>query len=258
MVESGRRRDGLSGKKSSGRRLFIHAGTHKTGSTSIQSMLLNETCFLEENGTKVIYDHPGHGSGRTNCSSIAHAFIRPELFTPSRINGGQAKSFGSNEVIDYFLGQVTAKEYATYIISAEAFCYLRTRTERKLLEKNLKKLKCEVVPIIYFRNVMAWRKSWEGQMSIMPRTIKFWQLNSEKFTLLDDWYFDKEAIASLWRSISPSLITIDYDDELAKNGSIIPSFLDSVGLPQLGNSERYFANKSLSGAAIRNLNRRVR
>lgn len=258
MVESNRQRDDLSGKKSSGRRLFIHAGTHKTGSSSIQLMLLHATRFLAENGTKVIHDHPGHRMERTNCSSIAHAFVRSELFTPSRISGGQPASFGSGEVIDYFLGQVTEKEYGTYIISAEAFCYLRTRTERKLLAKILKKLRYEIVPVIYFRNVPAWRKSWEGQLLKMPWTRRFWELQSEKFTLLDDWYFDKEAIADFWRSISPSLITIDYDDELAKNSSVIPSFLDSVGLPQFVDSERYFMNKSVSGAAIRNLKRRVR
>jgi hypothetical protein len=252
MARNNRFHDSASAGKLSGKRLYIHLGTHKTGSSSIQLMLREASDHLAEKGTKVIHDHPGHRVERTNCSSIAHAFIRSELFTPSRINGGQPADFGSNEVIDYFIGEITESDCESFIISAEAFCYLRTRAERKLLERNLRKLNCTVIPLVYFRSLPAWQKSWKAQLTKMPKTHEFMKLNSQKFTLLDDWYFDRDTIADFWRSISPHLVVVDYDRRVAEDRSVIPSFLDIVGLPRLENNDRYFRNKSVSLLSLAN------
>ena len=76
----------------------------------------------------------------------------------------------------------------------------------------------------------------------MPPTRLFRQRHPDRFTILDDWYFDKDAIAAFWRAISPLSIFLDYDKEVAECGSVIPSFLRTVGLPASLNSVRYFVN----------------
>ena len=222
------------------RRLFIHAGTHKTGSTSIQLLLRETAKVASDAGAKVIYDY--HGGTRTNAATIAHTFIRSELWTATRIIGEQPPSFGSEDVIDYLTQQINGGTHERYLLSAEAFCYMRTRNERKYLSRRLDRLKCEVVPIVYLRDTAAWKASWESQLQKMGRTHVFRIRHPDKFKLLDDWYFDKDSLVEFWRAISPLAIFLDYDQEVAERGSVIPSFLNAVGLPQSLNSDRYFLN----------------
>ena len=192
---------------------------------------------------KVIVDHPSHAAEPTNCSSIAHAFVRPDLITPSRLSGRQIVDFGSYGVIDHFVEQVLTDKHRSFVLSAEAFCYLRNRDERKSLNRVLDRLKCEVVPIVYFRNEADWRRSWESQLTKMTHTRVFQERHPGRLTILGDWYFDRRAVAEFWRSISPHTLFLDYDMEVAEHGSVVPSFLNAVGLPQSLNSDRYFLNR---------------
>jgi hypothetical protein len=193
-------------------------------------------------GTQVIVDHPSAGRDQpTNCRSIANAFVRQELWTTQRIRQNEGiTQFGDQGVIEYFVKQFSSRE-ARIIVSAEAFCYLRTRAERKHLQRILNRLNCEVIPLVYFRKEADWRASWTAQNG-GPILRAFREQHPDKFTLFDDWYYDRSAIADFWTALSPLTTFFDYDQEVARRGSVIPSFLDLVGLPQSFNSRRYFLN----------------
>jgi hypothetical protein len=225
------------------RRLFLHVGTHKTGTTSIQKLLFDRHRDIAARGVRVILDHPSAGREMpANCRSIANAFVRQELWTTQRIRGTEGIAlFGSGEVTEHFARQLSASA-KHFVLSAEAFCYMRTRTERKHLERFLASVKCEVIPIVYLRKEADWRASWMAQNS-GPEFVAFRSRYPERFSLFDDWYFDRNAIVAFWRSISADTIVRDYDEEVANRGSVIPSFLETVGLPLSFDSGEYFLNR---------------
>jgi hypothetical protein len=235
------------------RHLFLHAGTHKTGTTSIQQLLFDRRADIAALGPRVILDHPSGGLD-TNCKCIANAFIRQELWTTQRIRDTEGISrYGSVEVLDHFARQIKSSA-AQLILSAEGFCYARTRTERKHLVRFFANLDCDVTPIVFLRNDLDWRESWRAQ-NTGPRLDVFIQRHPERFTLFDDWYFDRDAIVAFWRSISPQATILDYDEEVARRGSVIPSFLETVRLPLSLDSGRYFLQRRIQphGRVGRNL-----
>lgn len=228
------------------RRLYLHAGTHKTGSTSIQLMLEHKAAFLRDRGIKVVYDHISRKTKRTNCNCIAHAFVRGDLWTISRSLQDSETAFGAPDLIDHFRQQLSDERFHTLIVSSEAFCYMRKRDERKALMRELAKYDLEVTPVLYFRADESWRRSWEAQIARVPSMQRLRVQRPERFTVLDDWYFDKDALRNFWRSISPDTIFLDYDAEVAAAGSVIPSFLRTLALPPGLNSDRYYVNRTPS------------
>jgi hypothetical protein len=203
-------------------------------------------------GYQIILDHPSTRMIRTNCNLIAHAFIRQELWTATRINNRQRPllDFGGRELIDCLTEQMQQWRGRTFILSAESFSYMRTRTERKHLSAYLAKFGFDVYPIVYIRDAQSWRASWEAQIAKQPGVRLFRQRYPSQFKILDDWYFDRDTLTAFWRSISQNTLFVDYDNEVAQRGSVIPSFLQAIGLPRSFDSERYFLNRTSRAGSI--------
>jgi hypothetical protein len=229
------------------RRLFIHAGTHKTGSTSIQETLFHQMPLVAGAGVKLIVDHPHNTVRRSNSRSIAHAFIRDDLWTLSRMRASQPVRFGATEMMTYLESELRTDGWRAAILSSETFCYMRTRNERRHLETFLARFDLDLVPIVYFRKDRDWRASWEDQIAKHPRLVAMRQRHPERFAF--DWYFDRESIVAFWRGVSPEAVFLDYDKELADRGSVVPSFLEIAGLPPSLDSEHYFLNRRSGRAA---------
>lgn len=224
-------------------RLFLHAGTHKTGTTSIQFLLAENRQKIAEAGMRVIVDPPSATGHATNCASIAHAFVRQRLWTPSRMGNPGKMQFGDALAIQHFLRQMQARGFDSAILSAEALCYLRTQEELDSLRACLAKLDCEVVPLVYLRNTQDWRASWSAWLNKLDYVQAFRQRQPDQFRLLDDWYFDRRAICAFWSQVGATPMFIDYDKVMAQHGSVIPSFLRITGLPATLDNGRYFLNQ---------------
>lgn len=231
------------------RTLFIHAGTHKTGTTSIQHLLQDRREAILAHGCQVIADSPAPQGDRMNCAAIAHAFIRPGLWTPTRINGTKPARFADRRMIDWLQTQIESTDCRRHVLSAEALCYLRTTQEHDLLRATLDRLGCRPVPVLYFRNPLDWRRSWADQLDKQPRVKAFMVRHPDRFRLLEDWYFDADAIRAFWRSVSPDAVFLDYDAAVAQSGSVLPSFLALLGLPAALDTGSHFLNRRRPGAA---------
>ena len=216
-------------------------------------MLLDMKSQISSHGITCILDHPSNKISRTNCMLIANAFIRPELWTPARINRRYPSDFGSLDVIEWFKRQCNQNADFNLIISSESFCYMRTSDEREHFLQCLDELYLEVIPIIIFRNDKDWRRSRKAQLLKNEAIRNFMETRKTEFSLLDDWYFDKEAIMEFWLSISPDCIFIDYDKEVLANRTVIPAFLQAVNLPNSLDSNNYYLNRTRRSFLIRYL-----
>lgn len=225
------------------RTVILHAGTHKTGSTSIQALLRDQWRNIRAHGTQVILDWPPRKLYAANCASIAHSFVRPELLTTTRIDNQRPAIYRNPAALEALRQQIENSACDRFILSAEAFCYMRTVEERELLVSTFRALNCTLVPLLYFRNKDDWRTSWSAQIDKYSRTREFRYSHPEQFTLLDDWYFDQAALFHFWRGVNPHAILLDYDKVVARHDSVIPTFLRFTGLPQSLARQDYFENR---------------
>ncbi|MGB0905058.1 MAG: hypothetical protein ACPGVJ_09185, partial [Mangrovicoccus sp.] len=70
------------------RKLSIHVGPHKTGTTSIQRAIEKRAAALARVGIYAYDEQHSSNAAIFNCHDLAHEFLRPELRTPMRRRDG--------------------------------------------------------------------------------------------------------------------------------------------------------------------------
>ena len=123
---------------------WLHVGTHKTGTLSIQHALSQRRSELAKRGVPSLQP--------TNRWAPAHAVLRAELVTVPRLTGLSAPApdlMGTElAALDLMRGALPSM-----IISSETFCLLRTAAEASALRAALSDRFDPVLPIVTFRNL---------------------------------------------------------------------------------------------------------
>lgn len=137
--------------------LWLHVGTHKTGTTSIQRAVGLRRDALEAAGLAVWPEG--------NAQHLANHFIRPSLWTIPRMLGVSAPV--DLAVFDELAGRLDeAREGADDLfISSQEFCMLRDALEAQVLRSTLMQVFDRVVPIVAFREVHDWRASRADELN---------------------------------------------------------------------------------------------
>lgn len=204
--------------------LWLHIGTHKTGSTSIQKALREKENPLNDRGIALY--------GESNAWELSHTFLRPSLMTPMRASG---KAVVPKNVTDISKTRRHLRNmrgtYGDMIISAEAFCFMREALEGYAIKSIVTRGFSQVNIVVAFRNVTDWKASHNDQL--------------EKYGLLEqqnalpeaqrtngEWYYDHAAIRTFWSTIG-DVTVLDYDAEVDKAGSILPGFAAAIEQPGL-------------------------
>lgn len=206
--------------------LWVHAGPHKTGTTSIQSALQDRAEALRAAGLLVYPEK--------NAWRLANLFIRPDLRTTPRVQGW-APPPADAAAVTAGLGKLRALRAAgpdcDVIVSSEEFCLLRTAAEAAALRDNLGAPFARVVTVVAQRDPAEWRRSRRDQL----RKTGNWQVQKalpDAHSTDGAWYYDPAAITAFWARIGPVRV-LDYDAALAADGSILPSFARAIGHPGL-------------------------
>ncbi len=206
------------------RRLFIHVGTHKTGTTSIQAFLAKSRQSLERQGVAV-YSEDKEGA-QTNAWALAHCFIRPELQTPMRLRGAVQGKAAITQRLERFRNWCFSQTAPTCVVSSEAFCFLRTDQEFDDLSQILGGLFEQVVPVLTVRSDKEWRKSWDHQLRAMAVLDRIAAL-PDNARVDGQWYFNVNGLRSFWARFG-QVVELDYEAALRDHGSIIPPFCSSI------------------------------
>ena len=215
------------------RPIFLLAGKHKTGTTSVQNYLAANQTFLDRHGFTLVKDAafpgPTHPKAPVaNCILLAHMMIRSDLMTPMRLRARApvetyaaqcANARGANAILHDLPGR-------QLIISAEAFSFLRTRREREVFDIAFDGF--EIRPIVCFRNPGDWLKSWRKQTRNL-RQAHGWKLArpgsvfdfSETSWLLDD--------AAIKRFFGPATRALSYEAAMDEHQSILPDVMNQLG-----------------------------
>ncbi len=205
---------------SGGGTLWIHVGTHKTGSTSIQKAL--HRCKAGLNAVNVaVYPE-------SNAWALANLFIRPELQTTPRLSGWvSAPTPAEFDAGLKDMRQICRGPHSGVVVSSEEFCLLRGPQEAESLRSSLGKMFSRIIPVVVLRNVADWRASrcdqlkktgnWEAQKAL-----------PDAQSTDGEWYYDTAAILAFWSQLG-QVIALNYDQSVASKGSILPDFAQAIG-----------------------------
>lgn len=217
------------------RTVFLHAGPHKTGTTSIQSYLTDNKDFFSRNDISVVLGPSALKQRKVdrplaNSIDIAHSIIRPELKTPIRLRRPEMRvvSYQQQQVDAARMNRrLKAMQGEALIVSAESFSFLRQASERKIFDMVFDGF--EVQSILFFRNPKDWMISWRKQTADLLE--QFGSQNEAAESIFNyestSWLVDQHAIADFFQ---PRCQVFSYEDALANHGSVIPVLLKAVGL----------------------------
>jgi len=229
------------------RRLFLHLGTHKTGSTSIQAALSNTHPRLVASGLEPymggVTPKAQSRVGRSfNSWPLAHAVLRPEVQTTKRLRLLSLSPLSEADVLAQFAAKIHVSDCPEHVVSAEAFCFLRQPQEQRRLMAVLSDLFEVVTPIVVLRETAGWRHSYSGQLDRAGLRPQLDALPPQQRPD-GEWYYDQDAIQAFW-TIFGTVAVINYDDVVGADGSVLPAFYRALGREEFCPAKLIWRNKT--------------
>ena len=217
--------------------IYLHIGIHKTGTTSLQTYLHQHRAWLEARNFAFyegIYLPENH-------AELHGAAMRPERRSPF-------KDFhGITEVAD-LRRQVSARVRSfiernagrNLIFSAEGLAYLRHQDEIDYLADLFAPKHTTI--IVYLRDKAEFLRSYRNQLLRFGLPLSA-DRDSYTYCEHDSWLVDFDALVGAYAHQFPDIRIMRYGEIMARDGTIIASFLNEVGLPNCSLADtRLFLN----------------
>ncbi|MEM8552015.1 MAG: hypothetical protein AAGF45_06505 [Pseudomonadota bacterium] len=214
------------------KRLYLHAGKHKTGSTSFQMFLSDELAALDACGVSVVRELPGP-DGRPwpagNAVLAAHTVLRRSLQERSRVRG-ELQFPTEDDQADArrrMNAALHALDHDTVVMSCEGFSFVRAAAERAALLELTDGF--HLIPVVVIRETEAWLRSMAAQLGKIAPADRPADVRGTVFDLSrDSWHLDHTA---LFAALGPDTRVLQYEDALARDASVVPSILRAMDLP---------------------------
>lgn len=220
-------------------KIFLHIGTHKTGSTAIQTFLTKNRDVLKKRG--VIYPvNACPDIAKFGHHMLPWAFVKDEGFVP-RLYGEKLSSEDKRELVQGVLSE--AKLNDVIILSSEEFSTL-TFEEVKELKSYFKDYDVEV--IVYLRRQDKYLES-AYKTSVLSGSVN---KNITDFCENQRLNLNYLSLVEMWGSTFGKIAVRSYEDKSISH-DIVGDFLKLVNLHELhieGDNER--ANISLNAEII--------
>ncbi len=227
-----------------GKKIILHIGTHKTGSTSLQRVLydcpevLSAQGYAYYTGYKELRNHIELylACMRTGRDSFGrqkyHLEWTPEYFARIRTR------------VHEFLDHADAP---TVVFSTEGLSLLRFGDELERLKELLRADENEVHPLVVTRNRDAYLASY--RRTILRHADR--QLSSDPTSAFyvesDSWLGDFDGLIACYEeAFDRTVVRIDYDRSVEREGNVLAPVLESMGLDTdaFGDLERFRKNQN--------------
>lgn len=226
----------------SNRRLILHVGTHKTGTSSFQKSLKQNRIHLLERGVRTFSEaalNPDSTEQRTfNLVRLGHLFLRRSLRTSPRLRGfvPDLDDEMRAERIAKSADAINNVPQRMVIMSAESFCFLRTVQEKARLQDFIVRTGREVTVLLVLRDEVSWRSSWANQLGKLNGLRAALDAQADANRIDADWYFDRAAIVDFWSDFD--LQTLQYGD----SDNIVDDLFRRIGVDTTGLKTNLRAN----------------
>jgi len=202
-------------------KIYVHIGTHKTGSTSIQNFLSSHTGpLLREN---ILFPSAGR-------HLLGHHHIAWELREDERLGG-------LGGYLQNLLDELQGSSSETAVISSEDFEYMsRYPLQLRGFMDALRAVGYEPVLVAFFRERNAYLRSLATALANhgVKNTMEWYEnalREHDAILVKKGWRFDfnRARFASMWTELTGAeLIALDYDLCTA-DGGVVPAFLETLG-----------------------------
>jgi hypothetical protein len=230
------------------RRVLLHVGTHKTGTTSIQQFL------RDQNDDLLAKAGAAYASGF--LLPIVHTelpllTIRPDRTWPARLRFPETqRSSWQAAAAAHVRDQVTALTPDVLVYLHEDLSYLRHDDEFARLQDLLGGRSVTVV--VFLREREALLRSYASQLEGTGFDLSD-DPTSFAYVRPDSWLVDYDALLDGYRHCfgAENVETFDYDEVMNRDGTVIPTFAALLGISRslLPPLDSYFFNAD--GAHIR-------
>jgi len=214
------------------RKLYLHIGAPKCGSTSIQSLLAAKWAELRGQGISVIGNDcslfQGEEINKPGPVDKYETYIRQITESPESIDPEQSVYWLRDEIMQ----AVAAEDSDRIVISAENFCHIggmgnKGRQARAALLRPLTEA-FETHLIIYIRRQDIWAEAAWKQWWIKTADADYWQTIMQHAVLgIPSFRAELDNLAAVF-SCDHMHVRI-LDRSLLANGSLISDFLSLVG-----------------------------
>lgn len=221
------------------RRLILHIGTHKTGTTSFQESLKVNADRLAAQGVGVVSEpfttRTGEVRRRTNLMGLADLFIRPEIATGDRLRRGQGPVPGGRAAWarTAWALRLAWRSERDLILSSEGMCFLRTGREAARIRRFFAASRRRPLILLATRNPDDWRASWSAQLAGNARVRAGLAAADPGLRIDAPWYYDLAAIRAFWGGLG-ELREVDFDAAMAAEGNIVPQLYRAAGIDPAG------------------------
>jgi hypothetical protein len=221
------------------KKIFLHIGTHKTGTTSLQMFLTrNADAFSQED--ILIMRNPYY----TTINDAAHfwqmsnAVVRPQVVTGPRLkydfpNMSKQKRF---QILQGIREGIDLMPHKKVVISSEGFSFVRTKEEIDLLRRAFPKHEFHIICV--FRERSAFLSSVENQIkkantwdSILDPAHPLFRAPGLHHFTEPSWLTEYNKIRWLWKQLG-EFHEISYEAALARSGSVLPEILEKIGVSE--------------------------
>ena len=218
------------------RRILLHVGTHKTGTSSFQRSLKRNHAALLPKGVRAFldrrYENGAYSEFRIGQHmTFAHLVLRDDLLTSPRylkttpdLNPRQRE-----RRLMAMAERISAFEEPDVLLSTEQLCFARTEEETARLRAFVERTGRRIETVCAFRPVAEWRESWADEIAKRDdgRQDRFAQLPDHQ-RIDGEWYFDPDAVRAFWRDFNLTEIAFD------KTGNMVERIYAAFGIDPEG------------------------
>jgi hypothetical protein len=211
--------------------IYLHIGTHKTGSTSLQRWLVEHESFLNENEFDLyesLHKKQTHvelylGAMRQERDSFGKRSMPEVVFDTNYTAKVSAR-------VQEFIASSPREKL---VFSTEGLSLLRHADELNRLKQILGPLGQRVQVILYLRDKEAFLNSYRTQLAKKKKRTPSKDYWSALYVEEDTWLTDYEQLLGAFGEAfgRENITIIDYDAEMQRCGNIIPAFVKALGLP---------------------------
>jgi hypothetical protein len=204
------------------RKLFIHIGQHKTGSSSIQKALIENKKILKKNNISYFRVNPD----KTLGSNIS-PWIQPKDLEDFK-GVGKVKHLSE-------LSLNISKLSGNVIISSESFSWVNDKKELMKIKEKLNKYFKEIIIIVYLRRQDSHAVSHSQEEA--KRGGKFSFFLRENNTMLEhhkdyDYYLNYNNRLSIWADIfgKSAIIIRIFEEKYLYKKDVVLDFFKVIGI----------------------------
>jgi len=224
------------------KRVILHLGMAKAGSSSIQHTLLNNTPILEKNGFRYLTEW-----GVNHLYTFHNLFSEPTVFPIGTGNLGKPpfyKRRKNKKAINTMLQVMKNTTCETLILSGEYFAELwldsTIKNIKKFIHRYFESHGIETTIIYFVRNPIPWLVS---SLQQQVYTKGFMNKNGDFFEIRMKQY---EGFLNLQKHFSDSLILLKFEDACQDEYGIAGCFFRKINFPDAEIANINFIRKNES------------